>query len=277
MSLIHWTRLWNLTCDYSWAEKRANMSRGIRSMAELGRAPKNRSALPIVLFVVFLLSLGFLSVGCARPGGTLQGKDESSAPSKDIPFHPGQDAPSALSDGSSPTVPPELHIGGTVPFGTASHAHTLPPGTLLTVELGNSLAPAQVHAGDVFKAKVAEPVTVDGATLLEGGTAVSGRVESAQAGRRQVAAERGSVPGYVRLTLSSISVDGRQIPVQTSSLFARGTWPHAEGAASAGGAGSGQTESSRVQKGRLLTFRLTAPLMLDVASAMAARQYPPER
>jgi hypothetical protein len=82
--------------------------------------------------------------------------------------------------------------------------------------------------------------------------------------------------GYVRLTLESIQIDGKDVPLQTSSLFARGT----AGDASAVHPSAGTADTSRIgqshpaqpradqatiirlKKGRRLTFRLTEALDL---------------
>jgi hypothetical protein len=60
--------------------------------------------------------------------------------------------------------------------------------------------------------------------------------------------------------LSAITVEGRPLALQTSSLFARGTLQQPDGV--------------RVQKGRRLTFRLTSPVTLNDSNSMATRQTP---
>jgi len=118
-----------------------------------------------------------------------------------------------------------------------------------------------VRAGDVFTATVAAPLWLGRDMVVERGTTVTGRVESAQS-----QAERSGLPqdsrytgtGYFRLTLSEITIDGRQLALQTSSLFARGTFQ--------------PPESISVQKGRRLTFRLTAPVTLEAPNSAANRQ-----
>ncbi len=148
---------------------------------------------------------------------------------------------------SQQNLPPDPQITSALPF--ESRAHTLPSGTLLTVRLENSLSAAKVRDGDTFTASVAAPLAVDGDPLLERGTVATGHVES-------VRAQAGS--GYFELTLSAIAVDGRQLGLQTSSLFARGT-VH-------------QPDGIRVQKGRRLTFRLISPVTLNEPKSMANRQ-----
>lgn len=145
---------------------------------------------------------------------------------------------------------------GETPFG-GSRPRVLPSGTLLVVQLDDSLSSAKVHAGDAFTASVASPLDVDGDTVVERGAAVTGRVEAARAQTDHPGAAGGS--GYFQLSLSAITLGGRQLSVQTSSLFARGTFEKPDGV--------------RVTKGRHLTFRLTAPVILDDPGALANRQY----
>jgi hypothetical protein len=147
----------------------------------------------------------------------------------------------------------------------------VPAGTLVTVQLERSLVPSKVRAGDPFTASVAGPLIIDGDTLVERGTSVSGRVESAQTPENR--AGRGLGPGsslgYIRLSLTAITVEGRQLALQTSSLFAKG-------AVQPIGLASGERSDPGgvILKGRPLTFRLTAPLTLGETSSVADRQDP---
>jgi hypothetical protein len=126
-----------------------------------------------------------------------------------------------------------------------------------------------VNAGDTFTASVAGPLTIDGDTLIDRGTPVRGRVEFAQppAGRPGLSPD----PGYVRLILNSITVDGRALALQTSSLFARGTL---QTSGSSKNRGPNYANGFLVQKGRRLTFRLTAPVVLADPNSIAKRQSP---
>jgi len=128
----------------------------------------------------------------------------------------------------------------------------LPPGTLLTVQLENSLSAINVHSGDTFSARVAALLVFECDTLIQSCAEVIGRAAAAQS-------RRGS--GYVRLTLSEITVDGWPLALQTSSLFARGTPKHL--ASSVGNPSTPGLGGVRVPKGRRLTFRLTAPVTLN--------------
>jgi hypothetical protein len=242
-------------------------------MGRRGSAPKSLSALPLI-FCFFVFGVLVLSWGCARPSGILHRSGAGSqASGQELPFHPQQNPGRAAVESGVPELRPDPNLANGLPFRVASHPRTLPSGTLLTVELGGSLSPARVRSGEVFAASVAGPVTIDGETIIESGTAVIGRIESAQAAGPQPrdAPRAGLRPGYVRLVLSAILVDGQQIPLQTASLFARGSLRRGTSAL-ADAPITPQPENARVQKGRLLTFRLTAPLTLDVSSSMASRR-----
>jgi hypothetical protein len=226
----------------------------MQTMANLRRELECLSAL-----IALCLALS-LSQGCAR-AEPLHRTDSSSPESEQkLPFHPDTEHASA-SDGEHSAVLPDPKVASGLPFRAVSRI--LPSGTLLTVQLEDSLSTAKMGVGDSFTASVAAPLTIDGDTLVERGTAATGRVESAQS-------NTGS--GYFRLTLSAITIGGRQLALQTSSLFARGTFQQSK-VSSRGSPSALPSDGVRVQKGRRLTFRLTAPVTLNDPSSMAHRQY----
>jgi hypothetical protein len=145
----------------------------------------------------------------------------------------------------------------------------LPAGTLLTVRLEKALSAETPEAGEVFDAVVAEPVVIGGITVIPQGASVAGRIEAARAS----ALKRSRA--CVRLTLSSIDVGGRDLAVQTSSLFARGhadTTSLLENASSVSSANSiSLVNSVHLEKGRQLTFRLTGPVAVPSEQSVAAR------
>jgi hypothetical protein len=197
-----------------------------------------------------------LSQGCDRSEPQHQTDKSSPVSEQNLPFHPDAQGTSASA------ISPDPKVASGLPFRIAPQ-HILPSGTLLTVQLEDSLSTNKVRPGDTFTALVAAPLTIDGETLLKRGTAVSGRIESAQSLTDHPGGPsdlRYSGSGYLRLTLSAITVEGKQLAVQTSSLFARGALQ--------------PSNDIQVQKGRRLTFRLTAPLSLDEPGSMANRQYP---
>jgi hypothetical protein len=199
-----------------------------------------------------------LAQACSRSGPMRPGDaSASSGTPQHLPFHPDVQ-PASVTE--SVNTPPKLAAG--LPFRKASRPQVLPSGTLLTVELDHALSAASVHAGDAFAASLAAPLLIEGKTLIERGTEVTGRIEAAQS-------LHGS--GYVQLTLSAIAVDGTLLPLQTSSLFARGTVRNLK-VSSNGNLPSQILGGTRVPKGRRLTFRLSAPVSLE---ELSSREKPP--
>lgn len=201
-----------------------------------------------------LLAAGLvLGLGCERSQPD-QPADSSLPPAQQsIPFHAGH----GQTEPGAPGALPAENAGtpGGVPF-RGSPTHTVPSGTLVTVQLQHTLSSTRIHPGDTFTAVMAAPLTINGDTLIDRGALVSLRVETARSQPYQA----GSFPssGYIGLSLTAVNVDGKQLPLQTSSLFARGLLQKPNGV--------------RIPKGRDLTFRLTAPFTLDQSEAIARHQ-----
>jgi len=167
--------------------------------------------------------------------------------------------------------------GGLSP--TQAFASTpVPVGTAIVICLQASLSSANARAGDGFDAVLDQPVIVNGQTLMPQGTMVKGTVMAVAraSGRSQDA-------GYLRLTLSSIVINGRILAAHTSSVFAKGEWPDRDRAATRakfseanqnrlvrtdpisklpGEPGSGGQREAKFSTGRRLTFRLVQALPL---------------
>jgi hypothetical protein len=214
-----------------------------------------------------VLALAF-SQACAR-SQTLRSSDANSPSNEEkLPFHP-EDDKSATSDDAHPAVSPDPKPSGDLPFRAGPQLHNLPAGTLLTVQLESPLTSGKVHAGDEFTASVAAPLIIDGNTLIDRGTAVTGSIESMQS---RPGRPRGSpATGYFRLTLTAIEVEGREVPIQTSSLFARAAWRVQTTSAASSSQGS---DGVRIEEGRRLTFRLTLPVTLIDAKSPANSPIP---
>lgn len=92
----------------------------------------------------------------------------------------------------------------------------LPAGTSISVTVDQSLSSAQSHSGDSFDASVAEPVAVEGKTVLPKGAKVKGRVvEATASGRLQH-------PGLLTVSLSSVEVEGKSYDISTDSVSRKG-------------------------------------------------------
>jgi len=92
----------------------------------------------------------------------------------------------------------------------------VPSGTAITVRLQNAVSSATSHPGDEFEATLDQPIVVDGQTIAPEGAHVSGRVVAARHSGRLMH------PGYLRIALSSVTVNGKAIPLQSSSVMVAG-------------------------------------------------------
>lgn len=131
---------------------------------------------------------------------------------------------------------------------------SLPAGTLLSVRLTAPVPAASASGMNSFAGAVEEPIVVRGDTVIPRGATVDGRVESA------LASDLKPNRGYVRLALESIQVGGSEVPVQTTSLFVR------QAALT-----PASSPMIRVEKGRLLTFRLLNAVTFSVQRTRAGR------
>jgi hypothetical protein len=197
------------------------------------------------------------AAGSSAPGSSPAGS--SNAPQQ-LPFH---DSGETLPDENSrPAVPAE---GPDISAPPAFQPLIIPAGTLLMIQLDDPLSISRVHAGDSFTASLIEPLRLGDEILAKSGDPVNGHVESAQPSLLKPGAK--PVAGYVRLTLTAISIDHRAIPLQTSSLFAKAEIPTGNRIWSV----ASKSDEGHIQKGRLLTFRLSAPLMITPDKALARR------
>lgn len=207
------------------------------------RKPRRLTIWP-VLFPLLLVA------GCSRPA-ELHGDGATPSDQHQVPFH---DDGSATSNSgatvSSETSDNRLNPETNLPF---RDPQSLPAGTLLTVRLRNPISADNPGGSGTFEAVVDEPVVIEGKALVPRGANVAGRVESARAS--MVKRDH----SYVRLTLDSIDVAGKDLHVQTSSLFARGVAP--DGVAS--------PSVITLEKGRRLTFRLVEPVYVASQQALS--------
>jgi hypothetical protein len=91
-------------------------------------------------------------------------------------------------------------------------AINIPVGTQISVRLGETLSSKSSTAGQEFSATVGEPVVVDGKTVIEKGAAARGTVVDAKA--------MGHFKGgaLLEVRLNSVSIHGKETPVQTSMV-----------------------------------------------------------
>ncbi len=169
---------------------------------------------------------------------------------------------------------------------------TIPADTPVQIVLDQSISSADSHAGDEFDASVAQPIVIDGKTVIPKNARAKGRVVDAQASGRLKGVAR------LELALASIEINGKTYDVNTGDttltgsnhnkrnavLMGGGTGVGAligglagggkgaligaavgAGAGTAGAAATGKKDIRLPAESRL-TFRLTQPLTVQVKS-----------
>ena len=207
-------------------------------MARLHR--RARALLPL------LVAIGWM--GCVRPAGNDDGGTQLG---QQVPFRE-RSAEAATGTGATnglSAVDESPKSTNGVPF---RDPQSLQAGTLLTVRLKTSISSSETSSRQSFAAVVDQAVIIDGRTIVPRGAKVSGTVESA----RLSMDKQGQ--GYIQLALNSIDLSGRELPVNTLDLFARG---RSERSHSPGG-----YTAVRLEQGRRLTFRLAGSAPLSYSS-----------
>jgi hypothetical protein len=132
---------------------------------------------------------------------------------------PAEEQPASTTDSSGKTT---TAGGGSTASGskspglidrmTGNTTITVPAGTVLTVRLGEALGSRLSETGQGFSATIAEPVSVDGKTVIPSGAPASGTVVDAKA--------LGKFKGgaVLQIRLDSVSVGGKNYAVHTASL-----------------------------------------------------------
>ena len=149
-----------------------------------------------------LLGLGLATaLGCDHQAGVpvVTSEPLSSTDDAHLPFDR-----EAQKDGISPT-------SSVIPPGAQ-----LPAGTPVTIRLRTPLSSATASAKDKFEGVLDDPIIVNERVLAKRGTVVTGKVLGA---RPRTPLQS---PGYLRLVLSTILIDGKPVAVRTTSNFLKG-------------------------------------------------------
>jgi hypothetical protein len=151
-----------------------------------------RNAGGFIVLVAVLLT-GLILAGCSKRESVSLAEDSASA-DQHLPFEAASDK------------------GGISPTGSLT-PDAIPAGTPVTIHLRLSLSSASSRSGDPFEAVLDEPIIVRGRTFAPRGSVLVGRVLDARA------SDQFHEPGYLRLGLTAISLNGKLVPIQTSSIF----------------------------------------------------------
>lgn len=157
------------------------------------RSPAAFSVPFIVLVVVLMLAMTL--AGCSQRE-SLPVTSGNETTSDQLPFSAASDK-----DGIFPT-------GSFTPT-------AIPAGTPVTIHVQLSLSSATSHTGDSFEAVLDQPIIVRGRQIAPRGAIVAGKILDARA------SDQLQEPGYMRLALTAISINGKSFPLQTSSIFVK--------------------------------------------------------
>jgi hypothetical protein len=128
------------------------------------------------------------------------------------------------------------------------NAATIPAGTRLTVNAVSQFS-SRAAVGKTFEAKLAQDVSVNGKVLLKAGSKAFGKVASSRSNPRK------NDPLTVELT--SVSVNGRNVPVKTNA-FQPGSSP-----VTARQAHYGHTAGTLlINPGTVMQFQLLQPVTM---------------
>jgi hypothetical protein len=154
---------------------------------------------PASRIAVLILMIGFM-IACEKATGV-----------------PGDDSASA-DDSQRVSFDRESRPAGILPSrrSLAPAVAKLPEGTPITIRLQSTVSSASSSAGDSFEGTLDDPIVIEGQTAIPRGAAVTGRVLAAKASGRL------RDPGYLRIALASIKVEGHTVAIETSSLFVKG-------------------------------------------------------
>src|SRR5215469_7875657 len=95
-------------------------------------------------------------------------------------------------------------------------AQTIPAGTRITVRMGSGINSGSARSGQQFDATLARDLVLNGKTIAQAGAPAHGKVTYAKSSGRL------HNPGELTLRLTSVEVNGRNVPVSTTAFHAKG-------------------------------------------------------
>jgi hypothetical protein len=150
-----------------------------------------------VVALAALCGCGHSNAPSTASNNTSSNPANNSAQSAPSSAPPSSDSQASASAPAQPPAPAPIRIAA---------------GKVFTVSLDQTISTKDNSSGDRFQASLAEPVTVDGETVLRTGTRVTGTVlRAASAGRLKGGA-------FLQLTLDGITFHGQKYSVETSEF-----------------------------------------------------------
>ncbi len=160
-----------------------------------------------VLGIVSVLLVFMLA--CGKSPSSQTGEQPATTSSGPAASQPGNAAPS----GTTPALTPRgaARTGEKGAPATAA-VTTVPAGEHIVIRLGETITSKKNNSGDAFSGTVAEPVTVNGQTLIPEGSGATGTVADAKA--------LGKFKGgaMLRVVLNSVTVNGKTYKVETAAV-----------------------------------------------------------
>jgi hypothetical protein len=172
------------------------------------------------VFVLTIVTLAFALVACSND--TSQQATATTADTKAEPAKAAAEAPAAAKSAKA---------ADTVAKNAAPQLIEIPQGTAIAIFLKEPMSSATAKTGDTFTATIADPVTVNGETVIARGATVKGRVVEAE--------DSGRVKGTakIRLALTSIDAGTKSYPITTRTYAAEAETTKGRDAGIIGGAG----------------------------------------
>lgn len=164
-----------------------------------------RRSYALVLIAIFMVLL----LACGKAPSNQQAEQ----PATSSPGASASQSSSATPSGTTPALTPRPagSKAGEKPAAITAAA-TVPAGEHIVIRLGETLSSKRNNSGDAFSGTVAEPVTVNGQTLIPAGASAAGTVADAKAlGRFKGGA-------MLRIVLNSINVNGKNYKVETAAV-----------------------------------------------------------
>ena len=157
-----------------------------------------------ILSLISVLAITFALVSCSKDESP-----EANATPAAAADNTAANASSAAAPGAAKATPAKP---AEPPKPAAPRTFTVPNGTAIAVFLNDPISTGKNKTGETFTARVADPVVVNGETVIERGATVKGKIVEAE--------ESGRVKGKanIRMELTSIVAGEKSYPIATGDF-----------------------------------------------------------